>query len=208
MPRGGFSYDAEAGVKYIARVLQAREITVANFDQRQQATLSSKLPYDEVIFFFQVENLEAATPGTARATFFRNEDAPVSKWARFKRAWKELGIAMQRRPDGTTNLEGMTVEVEEKEIKVGKYGTSNTIEPSGIPSPEDIDALGKAKTIAEPLAVGPSPADLMALADGLTKAELEIQVSALGYTGWEPIFLELIAKNSLTVGSDGKLKIV
>ena len=208
-----FVYDAEAlGNKFIGKVHFAREITAAEFDERQGATLSSKIGADTVVFYLAAENLEASKPGTMRATFFSQDDRPISKWGGFLQSAKAFHITIKRRPDGTTDLEGKYLILEEKEKQVGKYGKSNTMEIAGIPSPEGIEALEKSRTEAVGLTVTPASSDeiaqtLLGLADGLSMVELEAQMIALGYKDWEKVLSELKAKQSIVMDGE-KFKVV
>ena len=210
-----FSYDADAaGNRFIGRVIFAREMTAAEFDQRRNATLSAKMGADAPVFYLEVENLESKTPGTTRSTFFTAETAPVSKWMRFLKALKELSVSIKRNPDGTTDLEGKYFVADEKEVKVGKYGTMNTIEMVAIPPPEDIEALeqARAQMMGAPSGVPAASKDqtaeaILGMVDGLTEEQLGEQMKALGFTGWDGVLAELKAKQSILTGPDGKLKV-
>ena len=209
MPQA-WNYDPDAGVKFIGKVIFAREMTAGEFDQRRDATLSAKVGADQGIFYLEVENLESRTPGTTRAAFFLPDDAPVSKWSRFKKALKAINVSIKRNPDGTTSLEGHYFVVEEKEVSSGKYGKSNTMELVEIPTPEDVDALEKARAVMMG-AVSPDSSiatTILAVADGLTEAQMKEQMDALNMGVWEPIYAELKAKQSITVTAEGVLRVV
>lgn len=211
----GFDYNPDAGVKFIGKVARAREITVAEFDAEFNATLGNKFSPDEIIFLYMVENLEARA-GTFRHTFFSPDNAPVSKWTRFKRAHQEINVPIKRNPDGTTNLEGRYFVVEEKELKVGKYGTTTILIPIDIPTPEDVDVLEKSRAEAVTGEYAP-PQDnneiaqvILGLADGLGHDDIMAQTTALGYPSEavNKVYSELLAKGSITTGADGLVKVI
>lgn len=205
-----FNYDPDAGVKFIGKVVFAREITAGEFDHRRNATLSQKMGADQPVFYLEVENLESKTPGATRGTFYLPDDAPVSKWSRFKKALKTIGVSIKRNPDGTTDLEGRYFVVEEKEVSAGKYGKSNTLELVEIPTPEDVDALLKAQAMMMGVAAPDNSiaATILALAEGLTEIQLKEQMDALSFPGWETVYADLKAKQSVTVTAEGVLKVV
>ncbi len=229
MPRNesDFDYNADAGVRYIAKVVVARETTAGDFDAKTNSTLSEKIGSDTKVFHYQVENLEAKTPGSLRGTFFKNDSAPVSKWKRWLKAHKNIGVSLKRNPDGSTNLEGMYFEVEEKEVPMGKYGTSNTIEPIGIPTPEDIEVLEKARAaafagppegevvtaaaavVAQPEAVADDSRTMILIyADGnQTVAQMEADLNPLPNTKkWKSVY-EGMLKAGEVIQVDGKVSI-
>jgi len=209
-----FDYNPDAGVEFICKVLFARETTAAEFDRMEGTTgqLSAKVGPAQEIFYLKTENLEAP-PGAFRATFYIPDNRPVAKWFRFKKACKEIGITIKRNADGTTDLEGRYLVMAEKQFDVGKYGKSNTLEPVGIPSPEEIEAL-EAKRKAAVGVVPPAPSSsnevaaiILQIADGLTEDELKAQMESMNYKGWETVLGELKAKQSI-VTVEGKLKLV
>lgn len=205
-----FNYSPDAGVKFIGKVVFAREITAGEFDHRRNATLSQKLGPDQSVFYLEVENLESKTPGQTRAAFFMPDDAPVSKWSRFKKALKAINVSIKRNPDGTTSLEGQYFMVEEKEVSSGKYGKSNTLELVEIPTPEDVDALENARAVMMGAAVPDNSiaTTILAVADGITEVQLKEQMDALSMPGWEKVYQDLKAKQSVTVTAEGILRVV
>ena len=217
-----FDYDPDAGVEFIGKVIFARETTAAEFDRMETARLSNQVGAGQEIFYFKAENLEAP-PGAFRATFFIPDNRPVAKWFRFKRACKDIGITIKRNADGTTDLEGKYLVIAERQFDIGKKyakpgeqtGKANTLEPAGIPSPEEIEALEARRKAAVGVAPPPAPSVprdevatiILQIAEGLTEDELRAQMESMDYKGWETVLGELKAKQSI-VTVEGKLKLV
>ena len=143
----GFNYDPAGGDKYIGRVIQAREAKARDWDQLRAATLSKDLGEEGEIFLLEVVDLESPPNSKTRAYFMTSETSSVSKWTRFKISLNKLEppIRIVKSEDGGTNLEGMTLNIEEKMVEMGKYGLQPVVEVTGIPTDAEITALLQAR---------------------------------------------------------------
>ena len=208
-----FNYDPDAGVKYPCKVIKAREMTVGEFDTLRDATLGQKLPADQTIFYLELENLEALTPGTTRSTFFMPDNAPVSKWAKFKKALKLIEVTIKRNPDGTTDLEGKYFVAEELEVSSGKYGISNTTHLVDLLSPEDIDRLeGARRALYENVSNVGTRQDIidaiLGIAQGMKMQELEVQLASLGFKGYAAEIMAMQKNGILRTTPEGNIDVL
>jgi len=133
--------------RFLGKVLRARGITVAEFDELRGARLSERFPADEVIFYLEIDDYSSLS-GRTRSTFFRFSTAPVSKWVGFARSIEKLGLTLQEDEDGVTNLEGKVLWFVEFRKSVGPYGETNTIEADGIPTPAEIQTAEEKRKAA------------------------------------------------------------
>lgn len=213
-----WEFDPDKGLQYVAKVLKARVITAREFDETNPygikgGGLSAQIGPDSEVLLYEVLNLEASQPGTTRRIFMTEDHTPVSKFSRWCRAHKNLGLKVEINPDGTTNVEGRYFVVRELDVtmKTTKFGDKNTfhtMEPVGIPSPEEIEALEKGiGIIAEPQDLNEVAQTILSIADGLTPEALLQQMESLGFANCEKVLNELKAKQSI-ITQEGFLKVV
>lgn len=216
---GKFSYDPKKlGVtRWLGRATRLQEMSVQQFDELRQATLSEKLDPQSTITYLEVGNL--STPGAMnRSTFMAPDTTSVSKLSRFWQAVDKLGLEVKEQNDPA--FLAMVLEWEEGEREAGKYGKQKYLEPIRIPSPDEIAGLPapEAEAPAAAAAVTAAPAAnylpnlIMGCADGLTMEGLKAELEGMGVKeDWEkqvkPVVTELIAKGSLR-RKGGKLEAV
>ncbi len=195
-----FEFDPEkAGAnRFLGKVTRFEKITVAEFDELRNATLSASLGPEMKVMYLEVKNLTSAD-GLARSTFFSPGTSPLSKWSDFIQANNKLGIRIKGEKDPA--YVGKILEWEEGKRKRGKYGDTGYLEPINIPSPDELAAVLEKSGGAPATAKAPSEVDdtyltnlILSTADGMTPDALKAELAGMGIAVDDARLTKLIAQ--------------